>query len=309
MALPRISIVTPCYNSESYLEETIVSVLDQNYPNLQYIIIDGGSQDRSPEIIQKYERHLDYWISEPDQGQSDAICKGLQRCDGDVFNWLNADDTYTLNALSTIGDIFLDPGIQVLAAKSRIYGMGTDCVSSGTNICADSLERTIGRARIDQPETFFRLRRIKRLGGPNRNFHYLMDRELWIRYLITFGLEGVKKINNVVVNFRLHEWSKSVSQKQCFLLEEEKLFQALHSHLSNQAKSCLPKKSHEQVYVEWFLHHYQIAYAIRDWESMTANRQQLSGYSLNPRQLFSVMNLESRKAALRVAKLFWDYLR
>ena len=232
--MPKISIVTPCYNSESFLEETILSVLDQNYPNLQYIIIDGASHDRSISIIKKYEHYIDYWFSEPDLGQSDAICKGLKLCNGDVFNWLNADDTYMPNALAIIGEHFKDPSVHVVAAKSRIYGMGTDIISTGTDIYTDNLERTIGRARIDQPETFFRLSRIKKIGGPNMHFHYLMDRELWIRYLYEYGISGIKQINNIIVNFRLHDQSKSVSQKEGFMIEDEMLFNVMQLYMSSE---------------------------------------------------------------------------
>src|SRR5688500_12214725 len=94
MHYPRITIVTPNYNYGHFLEKAIVSVLDQQYPNLEYIIIDGGSTDNSIEIIRKYEKHLAYWISEPDKGMYDAINKGFSRATGEVMAWLNSDDTY-----------------------------------------------------------------------------------------------------------------------------------------------------------------------------------------------------------------------
>ncbi len=96
--LPRISIVTPSFNQARYLEETIQSVLNQNYPNLQYVIIDGGSTDGSREIISKYEKQISYWVSEPDNGQSNAINKGFKLCDGDLITFQNSDDLYLPNA-------------------------------------------------------------------------------------------------------------------------------------------------------------------------------------------------------------------
>ena len=94
MNYPKISIVTPSFNHAQFLEETILSVISQNYPDLEYIIIDGGSTDGSVEIIKKYEQYLTYWISEPDNGQSDALNKGFTRATGDIYGWLNSDDLY-----------------------------------------------------------------------------------------------------------------------------------------------------------------------------------------------------------------------
>lgn len=88
----KISIVTPSFNQGEYLEETIDSVLSQKYPNLEYIIMDGGSKDNSVDIIKKYEKYLTYWESKPDRGQSHAINKGLKKCNGEIFNWLCSDD-------------------------------------------------------------------------------------------------------------------------------------------------------------------------------------------------------------------------
>src|SRR5215203_4153623 len=92
--LPKITIVTPSFNQSDYLEETIVSVLSQNYPNLEYILIDGGSTDQSLDIIQKYKSSFTYWVSEKDSGQSEALNKGLRRATSEILTWLNSDDVY-----------------------------------------------------------------------------------------------------------------------------------------------------------------------------------------------------------------------
>ena len=103
---PRISIVTPSYNQGQFIEETIRSVLQQGYPNLEYIIIDGGSTDNSVEIIKKYEEYLTYWVSEPDDGQYDAINKGFSRATGEIMAWLNSDDMYVPWTFKTVAEIF-----------------------------------------------------------------------------------------------------------------------------------------------------------------------------------------------------------
>jgi glycosyltransferase involved in cell wall biosynthesis len=226
---PKISIITPSYNQGQYLEQTITSVLNQNYPNLEYIIIDGGSTDISVEIIKKYEKHLSYWISEKDNGQSEAINKGLRKRTGDIFNWLNSDDYYEKDVLFKITEAFHNPDVNVVCGKSRLFRNANETVyySNGTDVYAGNLAKTIGWARIDQPETFFRSRVIKKMGLLDTRLHYLMDRDWWIKYLFLFGLEGVVRIPDVLVNFRLHDFSKTVSQKEKFQIEHDTFYYSL----------------------------------------------------------------------------------
>jgi glycosyltransferase involved in cell wall biosynthesis len=306
MSLPRISIVTPSYNSEEFIEETILSVLDQSYPNIQYIVIDGGSTDKTPEIIRKYERHLAAWISEPDSGQSEAIRKGISLCDGNIFNWLNSDDTLTNNALLHVGQLFSDPKTQVVAGRSRKYGMGFDYISSGTDIY-DTLERTVGRARIDQPETFFRLESVRFLGGPSLKYHFIMDREFWIRYLLCFGLSGIIKIDNILVNFRHHDNSKTINQSSGFA-EEDLIISRWFLELNNSeitSMRSLLSPNHinlSKAKSEWCLHHFQIAYALRNWLDM-------DNWDIQSQRYESSLSADLCRIHLRLRRFFLSNIR
>jgi glycosyltransferase involved in cell wall biosynthesis len=222
MPQPKITLITPSYNQAAYLEQTLDSVLSQGYPNLEYFVLDGGSKDKSAAIIKKYEKHLSYWVSEPDKGQSDAINKGLQRASGEIINWLNSDDYYQKDTLFKVADSFqAHPDAQVLLGRSRLFKGIDETVSfsQGTDVYAGNLAKTIGYARIDQPETFFRKTAIDKMGLLDANLHYLMDRDWWIKYLFHFGLEDIIQIEDILVNFRLHDDSKTVSQKGGFITE------------------------------------------------------------------------------------------
>lgn len=225
MPPPRITIVTPSLNQGAYIGQTIESVLAQNYPNLEYFVIDGGSKDQSVSIIKKFEKHLDYWVSEPDRGQSHAINKGFLRATGEVVNWLNADDFLEPGALDILGSYFEDPATNVVAGRSNIVRDGAIVSTTlGTDVYPGNLAKTIGLARIDQPETYFRRSVVTRVGPLNDHFHYVMDREFWIRYLVLYGLSGIVKIPDVLTNFRQHPDSKTQMHKHRFEKETLNLF-------------------------------------------------------------------------------------
>ncbi len=236
----RISIVTPSFNQAAFLEQTIDSVLSQGYSDVEYVIIDGGSTDGSTEIIKKHEKHLKYWISEPDRGQSHAINKGLKFCTGDVFNWINSDDYLEPGGLKTIAKVFENPELNVFVGRSNIVREGKIIRQSrGTDVYPGNLPKTIGQARIDQPEHWWRKSVIDKIGLLNENLHFIMDRDWWIRYLLMYGLEGVEKSNVVLANFRLHGQSKTVGSKESFSEERNAYFYSLAEHYGLEARTRL----------------------------------------------------------------------
>ena len=227
ISMKKITIITPSYNQGQFLEQTIDSVLSQQYSNLEYMIFDGGSTDNSVQIIKKYEKYLSYWESNKDKGQSDAINKGLKIATGDIVNWLNSDDYYEPMALKTIAEHFEDENILVVAGRSNIWKHSKiDHRSNGTDLYS-TVEKTIGFARIDQPETFFRKNALDKMGLLNPNLHYVMDREWWIRYLLLFGLNNIRKTDDILVNFRIHEQSKTNNFQDDFMQENLNIYYTL----------------------------------------------------------------------------------
>lgn len=257
MRLPKITIITPSYNSVAYIEQTIDSVLSQGYSNLEYIIVDGGSTDGTVNIIKKHEEYLSYWVSEPDKGQSQAINKGLKRSTGDIINWLNSDDYYEPQTLKNVSAAFEDPQVRAYCGTSRIFDeSGTIRYSKGSDVYNDNLAKTIGMARIDQPETFFHREAWRKVGLLNENLHLNMDKEWWIRFLFNFGVDPIKVSQELLVNFRYHEGSKTVSQQDEFFYEGFQLFFQLADDID-----CTPFiKVVEDVFHVEYNRNYKISY-------------------------------------------------
>jgi glycosyltransferase involved in cell wall biosynthesis len=178
---PLVSIVTPSFNQARYLEETVQSVLNQDYPNLEYLIVDGASTDGSIEIIRKYEDRLTWWVSEKDRGQAEAINKGLSRARGEIIAWLNSDDIYLPGAISSAVKVFEENPEVVL-----VYGnmLAIDENGETTNILRYrqlNLEDLLCFQIIGQPAVFFRHTALKEAGDLDPTYHFLLDHHLWLR--------------------------------------------------------------------------------------------------------------------------------
>jgi glycosyltransferase involved in cell wall biosynthesis len=179
--LPLVSIVTPSYNQAQFLEQTIQSVIGQNYPHLEYLVVDGASTDGSQEIIQKYSHRIDWWVSEADQGQAEAINKGLLRAKGDFVAWLNSDDIYLPEAISRAVSTFIQH-----PSAGLVYGdvLAIDENSQSTNqLRYDnwSLVDLMSFRVIGQPSVFMRRSVLEQAGFLDASYHYLLDHQLWLR--------------------------------------------------------------------------------------------------------------------------------
>lgn len=215
---PRLSIVTPSYNQGQFLEETIRSVLLQGYPNLEYIIIDGGSTDGSVDIIHRYEPWLAYWVSEPDRGQSHAINKGLEKSTGQLFNWHNSDDVLTPNSLATTVTAMVNH-----PEAGYVYGYSI-VIDSQSSVLFHSDDHPLLRSKSGfilpttwsvsnlkggrQPGCLMDRALVAKLGGVDENLHYAMDVDLTLRLAL---IRPPFYIHYPVVYFRKHPRSKSWS--------------------------------------------------------------------------------------------------
>jgi glycosyltransferase involved in cell wall biosynthesis len=233
--LPRITIITPSFNQGKYIEQTILSVLEQDYPNLEYIIMDGGSSDETVEIIRKYESQIAYWESKPDNGQSDAINKGLQRATGDVFNWLNSDDILEKGALQEVGKAFAEKDILSFNGVCRTFKDGNlaETVNTTYTTFSKSAEQTIAKPGMGQPSQFYSLNAIREIGNcVNSSLSHSMDMELWYRFLFRFGTDKVGFTNTTLSSFRLHGESKSVSLYEIFRKDDYALYLSIFNQFN-----------------------------------------------------------------------------
>lgn len=223
--LPRITVVTPSFNQGRFLEETIRSVLLQGYPNLEYIIMDGGSTDESIEILRRYEPFLNYLHIGPDGGQSAAIADGFDRATGEILAWLNSDDLYMPGALARVGrfftlnpeSVFLHSDVQLIAENSQPCGM---LHASPTNLF---LTKNTGAHGWWQPGTFWHRETYMACGVLDRQLQFCMDRDLFIRICSAGKSQTIR--GKPLAAFRVQQEQKSQRIVEVFLQEHELLLE------------------------------------------------------------------------------------
>jgi glycosyltransferase involved in cell wall biosynthesis len=226
MGQPKVTIVTPSYQQAAYLEQTICSVLDQDYPHIEYMVIDGGSNDGSLEIIQRYAARLAYWVSERDSGQAEAINKGFRRAAGDIVAWVNSDDYYLPGAVSR--------AVAVLEAEPELGLVYADVLA------VDGAGRPVNRMRygdwglaglmsfrmIGQPSVFMRRPVLEEAGLLREDMGYLLDHDLWLRIAARAPVKYVPEMWSAA---RYHAAAKNVAQTEKFCQEAYRVAESLPS--------------------------------------------------------------------------------
>jgi glycosyltransferase involved in cell wall biosynthesis len=218
---PLVSIVTPGRNQGPFLEATLRSVLDQDYPAIEYVAIDGASTDDSPAVIERYAERLAYHVSEPDAGQSDAINKGWRRCTGDIFAWLNSDDLLLPGAVaSAVRALEEHPDVAVVYGDTQFIDAAGGALGSPPRRSDFEFERVLIGAEnpIAQPSAFIRRSALEDAGMLDATLHYFMDWDLWLRIGARHRILHVPALWS---SYRLHPESKTVSREHLSLMAAE----------------------------------------------------------------------------------------
>ncbi|QEK50328.1 glycosyltransferase [Pedobacter aquae] len=245
---PKISIITPSFNQGKFIEETILSVLNQGYPNLEYIIIDGGSTDETVEIIKKYENKLAYWISEKDNGQTHAINKGLRKATGDIFAYLNSDDCYYPNTLKLIAEAYLaNNDNDDLLLIGHCY-WAKDFNDENGQLDKPRFPMTLKDALLNtglapQPSMFWTMKKNQLSFCDSLTF--CMDYEFWLQLII--NKYKIIHIDRCLSLFRQHEQTKTKTIKHILAMELIGLNYIYRKFLSKEEQKTVVDYNKKQI--------------------------------------------------------------
>ena len=216
---PKLSIVTPSFNQAQYLEQTILSVLQQNYENLEYIIIDGGSSDESVEVIKKYADHIHYWVSEKDRGQVHALNKGIEQATGEFFAFINSDDVFLPGAFNAVIDYLEDhPDCEWLCGDTIMFGDGFPTEVINARVPRSAAQALSWSYKAPQPGMFWKKKLIE--AGFDEKWPYDFDHDMYVRLLLAG--HRCEHLPVTLAAYRLHTVSKTVAEGDRQIAEFER---------------------------------------------------------------------------------------
>jgi glycosyltransferase involved in cell wall biosynthesis len=272
--LPLVSIVTPSFNQSQFLEQTIRSVLEQDYPRLEYLIVDGGSTDGSVDVIRRYADRLAWWVSEKDSGQAEAINKGLRRAQGEIVAWLNSDDIYLPGAVSAAVKAFEEnpqAGLifgNVLAIDKT--GRTLNLLHYGDWNLADLMAFRI----IGQPSVFMRRAVFEQAGLLDTSYHYLLDHHLWLRMAQVAGMHYLPK---TLAAARYHIAAKNIAHPMEFAQEIQRIAGWMQSQ---PALADLFAKNRNRIQAG--MHSLNAFYLVEGGESRLAMQEYRRAFAAHP---------------------------
>jgi len=230
---PKLSIITPSFNQAQFLEETILSVLNQNYEPLEFIIIDGGSSDNSVDVIRKYEDRLSYWISEKDRGQPHALNKGLAQATGEIVAYLNSDDIYLPDAFAAVIDYFkAHPDCEWLCGDTMMFGANQPTEVKTARVPQSAAHALSWAYKAPQPGMFWKRELLNE--GFAENWRYCFDHELYVRLLLAG--HQCEHLPKTLAGYRLHAASKTVAEGDLFNDEFDRIAEIYEPRLRGAGK-------------------------------------------------------------------------
>jgi glycosyltransferase involved in cell wall biosynthesis len=260
MELPLISIVTPSYNQARFIEDTLRSVVSQDYPRTEHIVVDGGSTDGSVDIIRRYAPHLRSWVSEPDRGQSHAINKGFAQAQGDILTWLNSDDTLLPGALHEVGRFFAGHPDVDLVYGDYVYTDASGRPMRRRHVFDTiSYESLLYHDYLGQPAVFFRRSLFEKVGPLDESLHYCMDWDLFLRM---WRMGRPRHVAKVLATYRLDQAAKSNAEDTEAAVAAAHLVQQRHMN-QRFAQPWLNRA--------WHRGHFYGSFVLRTWAVVRDN--------------------------------------
>lgn len=297
MVYPKISIITPSFNQAKFIERTIQSVIDQDYPNLEYLIIDGGSTDGSVDIIRKFERNIDYWVSEKDGGQAHAINKGLERATGDILAYINSDDFYVEGAFAGVADHFIrNPQVDLIHGRCRVVDEFDNKIAERVGSITrydeilDLWDVWWKERNFVQPEVFWTRRITDKIGPFRQDLFWVMDYEYWLRIFSAGGSAGF--VDAELACFRIHPQQKSTQPERT----AEELLEVVRPYIFRKDRAIShwerTKLKGKWIFQKQFLP--EIERSMHRRESRWRRLLRLASFALRHPQIILTRNFQSK---------------